>query len=86
MAQQLVGLSVVTSLNPPPAPLPGGAVRWHKMGIMIQPTKNRFGVYHTRQAEPKHWVVILGKRESKFTLDTKDVQEASARACQSYPN
>lgn len=50
------------------------------MGIMIQPTKNRFGVYHVRKAVPKHLVVILGKREIKFTLDTKDVKEARERA------
>lgn len=50
------------------------------MGIMIQPTKNRFGVYHVRKAVPKHLIVILGKREIKFTLDTKDVKEARERA------
>ncbi|HFQ7288544.1 TPA: DUF6538 domain-containing protein [Yersinia enterocolitica] len=50
------------------------------MGIMIQPTKNRFGVYHIRKAVPKHLVAILGKREIKFTLDTKDVKEARERA------
>ncbi|QHA87946.1 DUF6538 domain-containing protein [Serratia rhizosphaerae] len=47
---------------------------------MIQPTKNRFGVYHIRKAVPKHLVAILGKREIKFTLDTKDVKEARERA------
>ena len=46
------------------------------MGIMIQPTKNRFGVYHIRKAVPKHLVTILGKLEIKLTLDTKDVKEA----------
>jgi len=50
------------------------------MGIMIQPTKNRFGVYHIRKAVPKHLVTILGKREIKLTLDTKDVKEARERA------
>jgi len=50
------------------------------MGIMIQPTKNRFGVYHIRKAVPKHLQSILDKREIKFTLDTKDVNEARARA------
>lgn len=50
------------------------------MGIMIQPTKNRFGVYHVRKAVPKHLQGILDKREIKFTLDTKDVSEARTRA------
>jgi len=50
------------------------------MGIMIQPTKNRFGVYLVRKAVPKHLQGILDKREIKFTLDTKDVSEARARA------
>ncbi|QDY43001.1 site-specific integrase [Candidatus Pantoea soli] len=50
------------------------------MGIMIQPTKNRFGVYHVRKAVPKHLIAILDKREIKFTLDTKDVNEARTRA------
>ncbi|CNI30096.1 site-specific integrase [Yersinia intermedia] len=50
------------------------------MGIMIQPTKNRFGVYHIRKAVPKHLQSILDKREIKFTLYTKDVNEARARA------
>lgn len=50
------------------------------MGIMIQPTKNRFGVYHVRKAVPKHLISILDKREIKFTLDTKDVNEARTRA------
>ncbi|SEQ12669.1 Site-specific recombinase XerD [Rosenbergiella nectarea] len=50
------------------------------MGIMIQPTKNRFGVYHVRKAVPKHLIGILDKREIKFTLDTKDVNEARTRA------
>lgn len=50
------------------------------MGIMIQPTKNRFGVYLVRKAVPKHLQGILNKREIKFTLDTKDVREARERA------
>jgi integrase len=50
------------------------------MGIMIQPTKNRFGVYHVRKAVPKHLIGILDKREIKFTLDTKDVNEARTSA------
>lgn len=50
------------------------------MGIMIQPTKNRFGVYHIRKAVPRHLQGILNKREIKFTLDTKDVKEARERA------
>lgn len=50
------------------------------MGIMIQPTKNRFGVYLVRKAVPKHLQGILNKREIKFTLDTKDVKEARERA------
>ena len=50
------------------------------MGIMIQPTKNRFGVYLVRKAVPKHLQQILNKREIKFTLDTKDVNEARTRA------
>jgi hypothetical protein len=44
------------------------------MGIMIQPTKNRFGVYLVRKAVPRHLQGILNKREIKFTLDTKDVR------------
>ncbi|MBT1729874.1 DUF6538 domain-containing protein [Enterobacter quasimori] len=50
------------------------------MGIMIQPTKNCFGVYLVRKAVPKHLQGILNKREIKFTLDTKDVREARERA------
>lgn len=50
------------------------------MGIMIQPTKNRFGVYLVRKAVPRHLQGILNKREIKFTLDTKDVREARERA------
>lgn len=50
------------------------------MGIMIQPTKNRFGVYFVRKAVPKHLQGILNKREIKLTLDTKDVKEARERA------
>ena len=50
------------------------------MSIMIQPTKNRFGVYLVRKAVPKHLQNILNKREIKFTLDTKDVNEAKSRA------
>lgn len=50
------------------------------MGIMIQPTKNRFGVYLIRKAVPKHLQGILNKREIKLTLDTKDVKEARERA------
>lgn len=50
------------------------------MGIMIQPTKNRFGVYLVRKAVPKHLQGTLNKREIKFTLDTKDVREARERA------
>lgn len=50
------------------------------MGIMIQPTKNRFGVYLVRQAVPKHLQGILNKREFKLTLDTKDVREAKKHA------
>lgn len=50
------------------------------MGIMIQPTKNRFGVYLIRKAVPKHLQGILNKREIKFTLDTKDMREARERA------
>lgn len=50
------------------------------MGIMIQPTKNRFGVYLVRKAVPKYLQGILNKREIKFTLDTKDVREARERA------
>lgn len=50
------------------------------MGIMIQPTKNRFGVYLVRQAVPKHLQGILNKREIKLTLETKDVKEARERA------
>lgn len=50
------------------------------MGIMIQPTKNRFGVYLVRKAVPKRLQGILNKREIKFTLDTKDVREARERA------
>lgn len=50
------------------------------MSIMIQPTKNRFGVYLVRKAVPKHLQNILNKREIKFTLDTKDVNEAKLRA------
>jgi integrase len=50
------------------------------MGIMIQPTKNRFGVYLVRKAVPKHLQGVLKKREIKFTLDTKDVKEARERA------
>lgn len=50
------------------------------MGIMIQPTKNRLGVYHLRKAVPKHLQGILNKREIKITLDTKDVKEARERA------
>lgn len=50
------------------------------MSIMIQPTKNRFGVYLVRKAVPKHLQNILNKREIKFTLDTKDVNEARQRA------
>ena len=50
------------------------------MGIMIQPTKNRFGVYLVRKAVPKHLQGILNKREIKLTLDTKDVKEARERA------
>ncbi|WP_237721434.1 DUF6538 domain-containing protein, partial [Cronobacter sakazakii] len=80
LSQQLVGLSVVTSFYFPPAPLPGGTKRWYKMSIMIQPTKNRFGVYLVRKAVPRHLQGILNKREIKFTLDTKDVREARERA------
>ncbi|EMZ5625492.1 site-specific integrase [Enterobacter roggenkampii] len=47
---------------------------------MIQPTKNRFGVYLVRKAVPRHLQGILNKREIKFTLDTKDVREARERA------
>ncbi|AXF63322.1 MULTISPECIES: site-specific integrase [Enterobacteriaceae] len=50
------------------------------MGIMIQPTKNRFGVYLVRKAVPKHLQGILNKREIKLTLETKDVKEARERA------
>ncbi|EBW4745501.1 hypothetical protein DPP37_01265 [Salmonella enterica subsp. enterica serovar Stanley] len=50
------------------------------MGIMIQPTKNRFGVYLVRKAVPKHLQGILNKREIKFTLKTKNVNEAKALA------
>ena len=50
------------------------------MGIMIQPTKNNFGVYLIRKVVPKHLQGILNKREIKFTLDTKDVREARERA------
>ena len=50
------------------------------MGIMIQPTKNRFGVYIIRKAVPKHLQDFLNKREIKLTLDTKDVKEARERA------
>jgi len=50
------------------------------MGIMIQPTKNRLGVYQLRKAVPKHLQGILNKREIKLTLDTKDVKEARERA------
>ncbi|AVO79905.1 site-specific integrase [Cronobacter sakazakii] len=50
------------------------------MSIMIQPTKNRFGVYLVRKAVPRHLQGILNKREIKFTLDTKDVREARERA------
>ncbi|EFH3402867.1 hypothetical protein GQ345_01780 [Escherichia coli] len=50
------------------------------MSIMIQPIKNRFGVYILRKAVPKHLQGILNKREIKFTLDTKDVREARERA------
>ncbi|EOW6645103.1 DUF6538 domain-containing protein [Cronobacter muytjensii] len=47
---------------------------------MIRPTKNRFGVYLVREAVPKHLKNIPNKREIKFTLDTKDVNEARVRA------
>ena len=50
------------------------------MGIMIQPTTNRLGVYLLRKAVPKHLQGILNKREIKLTLDTKDVKEARERA------
>ncbi|WP_367646264.1 DUF6538 domain-containing protein [Pectobacterium polaris] len=50
------------------------------MSIMIQPTKNRFGVYIVRKTVPRHLQGILNKREIKFTLDTKDVREARERA------
>lgn len=50
------------------------------MGIMIQPTKNRFGVYYVRKAVPKHLQGILDKQEIKFTLATKNVSEARTRA------
>ena len=50
------------------------------MGIMIRPTKNRFGVYLVRKAVPKHLKNIPNKREIKFTIDTKDVNEARVRA------
>lgn len=46
------------------------------MGIMLQPTKNRFSVYLVRKAVPKHLQGTLNKREIKLTLDTKDVKEA----------
>ncbi|WP_312142853.1 site-specific integrase [Atlantibacter hermannii] len=50
------------------------------MGIMIQPTKNRFGVYLVRKAVPERLRGILNKREIKFTLDTKEASEARMRA------
>ncbi|KHS93965.1 hypothetical protein RC86_01305 [Pectobacterium brasiliense] len=49
------------------------------MGIMIQPTKNRFSVYLVPKAVPKHLQGIFNKREIKL-LDTKDVKEARERA------
>ncbi|WP_427038488.1 DUF6538 domain-containing protein [Escherichia coli] len=45
---------------------------------MIQPIKNRFGVYILRKAVPKHLQGILKKREIKFTLDTRHRQTASS--------
>ncbi|WP_313087548.1 DUF6538 domain-containing protein [Atlantibacter hermannii] len=50
------------------------------MGIMIQQTKNRFGVYHVRKAVPKRLQGLLEKREIKFTFDTTDVNAAKMRA------
>ncbi|MFP8630277.1 DUF6538 domain-containing protein [Enterobacter kobei] len=76
LSQQLVCLSVVTTLISPPAPLPSGTNRWYKMGIMIKPTKDRNGTYYIRQAVPQKLRSAIGKGELKRSLETKDLEQA----------
>ncbi|MCW2256034.1 integrase [Providencia alcalifaciens] len=50
------------------------------MSTMIQPTKNRYGVYILRMAVPAELKSTLGKGEIKRSLKTKDLAEAKLRA------
>ncbi len=50
------------------------------MSTMIQPTKNRHGVYTLRMAVPAELQDTLGKGEIKRSLKTKDLAEAKLRA------
>lgn len=50
------------------------------MSTMIQPTKNRHGVYTLRMAVPAELQGTLGKGEIKRSLKTKDLAEAKLRA------
>ncbi|HID1011785.1 TPA: DUF6538 domain-containing protein, partial [Enterobacter roggenkampii] len=80
LSQHLVGLSVVTALISPPAPLPGGTKRWYKMGIMIKPTKDRNGTYYIRKAVPQELRPAIGKGELKRSLETKNLEQAKLKA------
>lgn len=50
------------------------------MSTMIQPTKNRHGVYTLRMAVPAELKDTLGKGELKRSLKTKDLAEAKRKA------
>lgn len=50
------------------------------MSTMIQPTKNRYGVYTLRMAVPAELKSTLGKGEIKRSLKTKDLAEAKLKA------
>lgn len=50
------------------------------MSTMIQPTKNKYGVYTLRMAVPADLKNILGKGELKRSLQTKDLAEAKRKA------
>ncbi|EJD6671134.1 hypothetical protein M0K80_RS09710 [Providencia rettgeri] len=50
------------------------------MSTMIQPTKNRHGVYTLRMAVPAELKDTLGKGELKRSLKTKDLAEPKRKA------
>lgn len=67
---------MIISFLPLPAPLPGGTF----MSTMIQPIKNKFGVYTLRMAVPSELRITLGKSEIKRSLKTKELAVAKLNA------